>query len=142
MSHANASGHANAPWDMDADTAEQSLADDNLHAQDHLWESLRLALRDSGRSLDDVASRLGISVDLVRAIGEGRIDVSLSDLREYAYAVDAAVTYRVSSRYTSNLENFRRSLGGVPEHWHRSRDEDTLQADSVLRRAEKLSSGQ
>lgn len=129
-------------WGLD-NSPEQVLADENLRAQEHLWETLLQALKESGRSVDDVASRLGIPADLVESISKGRVDVSLSDLREYAYAVDAFISYRVTSRYTSNLETYRRSLAEVPQHWHgttAAHREDDSPAESALR-ALKLTHG-
>ncbi|MFE4834456.1 hypothetical protein ACFRAU_07220 [Arthrobacter sp. NPDC056691] len=137
MSHVNEAADI---WGLENPTPEQALADDNLRAQEHLWESLAVALRDSERSIEDVAARLGIPADLAEDISNGRVDVSLSDLREFAYAIDAFVTYRVSSRYTSNLENYRRSLANVPQHWHRSHQSSP--AETVFNTmVEKLASG-
>ncbi|MDT0169566.1 hypothetical protein [Pseudarthrobacter sp. BRE9] len=126
MAENNTTVDAASVWDTDSGDVAQSLADDNLQAQGHLWEALRGALVASGLSYEDVASRLGIDVDLVRAISGGRVDISLSDLREYAYAVDASITYRVIPRYSHYLETFRQLLS--EKHWHDSHS-DNVQFD-------------
>ncbi|UKA57510.1 helix-turn-helix domain-containing protein [Arthrobacter sp. FW306-2-2C-D06B] len=129
-------------WAGIDDDAAQSLADDNLGAQEHLWESLAAARRASGLTDEQVAERLGVTAELANAIGEGRIDITLGDLREFAYAVDAVVAYKVSPRYTTTYDTFRRSLvGELP--WHTPSQEEHGDDDevNVRRRAEMLTGG-
>ncbi|WP_284752635.1 hypothetical protein [Arthrobacter sp. efr-133-R2A-120] len=126
-------------WQSDDDAA-QSLADVNLGAQEHLWEALSAARVDSGLTHEQVATRLGVTAELAKAIGEGRIDVTLGDLREFAFAVDAVVAYKVSPRYSTTFDAFRRSLGELPwyspTHSGHGHDEE-----NVLHRAEMLTGG-
>ena len=69
--------------------------------------------------------------DLVRAIEDGRVNVSLSDLREYAYSIDALVTYRVVSRYSEKIEDHRRMLAtSNAKPWH-SHNEGSQKQDSA-----------
>lgn len=109
-------------WDLDDPSVEQSLADDNLDSQAHLWELLAKARLESGKSDDEVAQILGVSTELLSAIEGGRINLTLSDLREYAYSIDALVSYRVISRYSEKLEGHRADISNKP--WHKDSSPD------------------
>lgn len=104
------------PWDLDDPSVEQSLADDNLQSQGTLWDLLNKARQESGRSDEDVARLLNVPLELLEAVEGGRVNVTLSDLREYAYAIDALISYRVVSRYSEKLEAHRTDITQKP--WH------------------------
>lgn len=72
------------------------IATENLNSQVALIEALRQSRIDSGISLDEAAHTLGISVSLLEAVEGFRVDLSMTDLRQYAYACNAVIEYSVS----------------------------------------------
>ena len=98
---------------------KRSLAEDNLQSQDQLFHDLVNARKQSGKSVAQVAECLGVSVDVVRALEEGRVEITLADLRQYAYAVEALVSYRVRPNYIRDLGVLTASLHTLDSaaHW-------------------------
>lgn len=92
------------------ESRRQSLAEDNLHNQDQLFQDLVHARQQSGKTVDEVAACLGISVDVVEALEDGRVELTLADLRQYAYAVEALVSYRVRPNYIREFTSLTAAL--------------------------------
>lgn len=99
------------------------LAEDNLHCQELLFHELAAARVESGASIEEVADCLGIPVDVALAVEDGRVELTLADLRQYAYAVGALVSYRVRPAYV-------RELGDLPTPGHSSDWNDALKDSS------------
>jgi transcriptional regulator with XRE-family HTH domain len=70
-------------------------AETNLHAQEALFEAICTEQADSGRTINDVAERLGISTAEVEDALRGRTDLTLTELRLLSIACDVVVTYSV-----------------------------------------------
>lgn len=102
------------------ESRRRSLAEDNLHNQDQLFHDLVSARLQSGKSVDEVAACLGISVDVVHALEDGRVELTLADLRQYAYAVEALLSYRVRPNYVRELNSLTASLHAADSssHWN------------------------
>jgi transcriptional regulator with XRE-family HTH domain len=75
--------------------AEAIVADENLLAQKNLFIAFRAARKSSGRSVDQAAELLGVSNEQYEQIESGTIDLTLAEVRQLAFAVDAVVSYRV-----------------------------------------------
>jgi len=67
----------------------------NLLAQEALIKSLRDARVTAGLTVEEVAARLGVGVEIVQQVEAHEYDMSLTELRQYAYAVDAFIEYDV-----------------------------------------------
>lgn len=100
------------------------LSDDNLSAQHRLFQDLRSAARSANISIDDVAESLGVDAGTAVAALEGAIDLSLSDLQQLCFAVDAYVTYNVTNGYSRKLDELYRFIdddvwvkSAAPEVW-------------------------
>ena len=71
------------------------LAKANLDNQVALIGELRQARIDAGISIEQAAETLGIAPSLVEAVEGFRVDLTLTDLRQYAYACNAVIEYVV-----------------------------------------------
>lgn len=71
------------------------LAQKNLDSQIALIQSLRQSRISSGISVEQAAETLGIATSLLEAVEGFRVDLSMTDLRQYAYACNAVIEYEV-----------------------------------------------
>lgn len=83
--------------------ARATVASMNLEAQHQLFTMLNAAVRASGQTPEEVADRLGVETYVVHEILDGDRDMTLTEIRHFAFSVDACVTYRVTPRMTSTL---------------------------------------
>lgn len=67
----------------------------NLSNQQDLINELKEARESNGISLEKAAEVLGIEVSLLEAVEGFRVELSMSDLRQYAYACGAVIEYSV-----------------------------------------------
>lgn len=67
----------------------------NLSNQQDLIDDLKRAREENGISLEQAAQMLGIEVSLLEAVEGFRVELSLTDLRQYAYACGAVIEYSV-----------------------------------------------
>lgn len=79
------------------DTNGGDLSWVNLNHQVKLINDLRQARIDAGISLEEAAEKLGITVSLLEAVEGNRVELSLTDLRQYAYACNAVIEYQVNT---------------------------------------------
>lgn len=77
-----------------------ALAASNYEAQEHLIRELRNAFQMSRLTLEELADELELSTEDALAWISGEVDLTLSELRHLANAVDAQVTYRVGALRT------------------------------------------
>lgn len=77
------------------DTNGGDLAGKNLDNQMALIKSLRESRIEQGITLEKAAETLGIAVSLLEAVEGFRVELSLSDLRQYAYACNAVIDYQI-----------------------------------------------
>jgi transcriptional regulator with XRE-family HTH domain len=73
----------------------QAIADRNVHAQTGLLAALTAVRTGKRMSVEDVAGILGVEPAVVESIEEGQLEMNLTELRQYAYAVGAVVEYEV-----------------------------------------------
>jgi transcriptional regulator with XRE-family HTH domain len=71
------------------------LSQENLDNQRKLISNLKINRLASGISLEQAAHTLGVSADLLDAVEGFRVDLSMTDLRQYAYACNAVIEYEV-----------------------------------------------
>lgn len=74
---------------------EVRLATINYEAQEWLTRELHSAFQMSGLSVEELATALDLPIETARQWLSGDVDLSMSDLRHLATALDAHVTYRV-----------------------------------------------
>lgn len=74
----------------------KAIADRNLHAQTGLLAALTAVRTGNGMSVEVVAGILEVEPAVVESIEEGRLEMNLTELRQYAYAVGAVVEYDVT----------------------------------------------
>lgn len=68
----------------------------NLSNQQDLINDLKKAREENGISLEKAADMLGIKASLLEAVEGFRVELSLTDLRQYAYACGAVIEYSVA----------------------------------------------
>lgn len=73
------------------------LATANYESQEWLTRELHGAFLTSGMTVNKLAEELELSTEVAIAWLSGDVDLSMSDLRHLATAMDAHVTYRVES---------------------------------------------
>lgn len=78
-------------------TSGGDVAQKNLDSQIALIQALRESRVASGISIEKAADTLGISVSLLEAVEGFRVDLSMTDLRQYAYACNAVIEYSIQS---------------------------------------------
>jgi transcriptional regulator with XRE-family HTH domain len=74
----------------------QAIADHNVHAQTGLLAALKAVRTGKGMTVEAVAGTLGVEPAVLESIEEGQLEMNLTDLRQYAYAVGAVVEYDVA----------------------------------------------
>jgi len=82
------------------------LAASNYEAQLWLVNKLQEAFVMSGRTKEDLADELGLSMAETDAWLDGEIDLTLAELRHLANSVDAKVSYNVGPLKTRYIEKF------------------------------------
>lgn len=78
------------------DECEQAVADLNFSAIKNLVNSFAKLRHASGRSVPEVARILGAPEDMVHQIESGNYGLSLDELSEYLYAINAVCSFRVA----------------------------------------------
>jgi transcriptional regulator with XRE-family HTH domain len=99
---------------------EPSAAVENVLHQQALFAKLREARNATGRSLEDAATLLGISTELLQQVEAGSQDMTFSELRQFAYAADAVITYHVQHRAAEAQEaspDWRASMQWFDSVW-------------------------
>lgn len=76
-------------------TSGEGRARKNLDNQINLIAGLKQARIDSGITVEQAADTLGITVSLLEAVEGFRVDLSMTDLRQYAYACNAVIEYSI-----------------------------------------------
>lgn len=104
----------NAPF-----TEEQiALAGENYESQERLFDSLRSAFSMSEISIEDLADELEISLEDAQGWIDGEFDLTLSQLRHLANAIDAHVRYQVEPLNTLYADRFEHMVRAqVPGEW-------------------------
>ena len=80
------------------------LAEENLLAMRRMFAELASAAEARGITVSDVAESLGTDVDTAAAALSGAVDLTLSDLQELAFSVDACLSYRVVPHFTAHSD--------------------------------------
>lgn len=88
-----------------------ALASSNYEAQEWLVRELHRAFKMSQLTLAELAQELELSEEEAQAWIDGDVDLRLSDLRHFANAIDAHVTYRVAAVKTKYIERFSGMTG-------------------------------
>jgi len=88
---------------------EQKVAEENWHAQKRLFLDLNEARLASGRSNEEIARKLLWDTEKLNSVLDGQVDLSLSDVRELGYAVNAVISYRVVPDSSQRLD--------IPVNW-------------------------
>lgn len=95
---------------LDASSAGEhvgaAVSDINFSLQGRLVERLHEALDRSGRTTVEVATILGVDEEVVKDIRDGEYELSISELIEYAYAVDALVDIRILPGARNHVKTF------------------------------------
>lgn len=86
---------ASSPGKPTTDECEQLVADINYSAIEDLLSSLLSTRLASGRSLTEVAATLDAPEEMVNDIETGNYELSLEELREYLYAIDAVASFKI-----------------------------------------------
>jgi len=95
----------------------------NLDSQHRLFELFREAIEVSGKDMDDVARELGVPTSTVEAVLSGDRDMTLTEIRQFAYAVDTVIVYQGMPRATDNLLSRAKTIrqmadvSWVPNDW-------------------------
>ena len=80
-----------------------SVAMQNLDTQEGLFEAIADARVSSGATVEDVAAKLGIDAAHYVEIEAGGADLTLSELRQVAFAIDAVISYSVHTEASSRF---------------------------------------
>jgi transcriptional regulator with XRE-family HTH domain len=75
----------------------QDVAGRNLLAQQKLIQDLGEARAESGQSIVDVAALLDVEPNIVADLESGKLDLTLSEIRQYAIATGAVVRFQVEA---------------------------------------------
>lgn len=112
--------------------AEVRLSAGNYAAQTRLASQLQEAFRRREMDLETLASELDLSVEEASDWVSGNFDLTLTELRYLANAIDAEVTYKVTPMKTRWLEQLRRLEPN--DLWH---DSEWSIEDSAVRAARR-----
>jgi len=92
-------------------SAEQiELAQSNYDARLDLLRAIKKARTDSGMTFESLTVELGWELTTVKEVFDGVRDITLTDLAQLANALDASITYKVSSKVSVHLRAFRSQL--------------------------------
>lgn len=103
----DATGHAVAEPSIDV---SQLVSDANNGYQSHLLKQLHNARRSRGRTVEEVAKLLGTDAAVVEDIESGDYEPNLTELRQYAWAIEAVIEYRVHACAGVSLSQYRFAL--------------------------------
>ncbi len=90
-------------WPKSSDPRDV-VAEDNQDAQTRLFFQLQEAAEEACIDVATVAKSLGVDEATAMAALHGQIDMTLSDLLQVAYSVDAHVGYSVVPNYSRKCE--------------------------------------
>lgn len=129
--HQSSTGRRAAKTD---ESISQLVSEANYSYQLRLVEALKVARSESGRSLQEVADLLGAPQELVRDIESNDYEMNLSELRQFAFAVDSVIEFRVHAGAAAALTSVQRIIersGGWDSLWqrHTSRSWSSARAD-------------
>lgn len=82
------------------------LAAMNYEAQENLFVRLQEAFRMSELSIEEVADELGLGSEEAQDWLYGEVNLTLSQLRQLANAIDAHVTYRAGALRTKYVNRY------------------------------------
>jgi|GEM_PF-5667873 hypothetical protein len=94
-----------------------ALAASNYEAQVWLVGALKRAFKMSGLSIEDLALELDLDLETATGWIHGDVDLTLSELRHLANAVDAKVAYRVEpirNRYVGRFKDISERTEWAP----------------------------
>lgn len=114
------------------DECAQLVADINFSMVEELLRQLIAARRSSGRKPEEVARILGVSPEILKEIEGGEYDLTVDDLREYLYAIDAIGTFRITPNASKAIySHLLKSASQAIDHmWRESaHDEPDARAD-------------
>ncbi len=120
--------HTSAVTPEDSVTAARSAAKDftarlNRRYQEGLVDQLVEAREAVGKSIAEVAAYLGIEVDLVEEVEAGEYELNLTELRQWALAVEVVIEIRVHNRAFDRpgfiVDDIRDNLPGYWTAWQR-----------------------
>lgn len=93
--------------------ASQLVSDANNASQSRLFEQLVAARLAKGVSVDDVARLLHAETSIVEDIESGDYEPNLTELRQYAWAIEAVIDFRVHACAAEPLARFRSHMMAV-----------------------------
>lgn len=91
-----------------------ALAASNYEAQEALLDQLRRALSSRGMSVEQLAAELELPEEDAQDWIDGEVDLTLSELRQLANAVDVRLSYSVSPIATVWRERFAEIAETLP----------------------------
>ncbi|WP_445444457.1 hypothetical protein [Clavibacter sp. km3a] len=77
---------------------QPSAAVENILHQQELFSELAEARIAAGRSVEEAAEILGVEPEILQRVEAGSEDMTLSELRQFAYAADAVISYHVQRK--------------------------------------------
>ncbi|WP_405475703.1 helix-turn-helix domain-containing protein [Paenarthrobacter ilicis] len=83
----------------------QLVSDANNNSQHRLLFDLVRAREARGRTVEEVAEILGTTLDTVEDIESGDYEPNLTELRHYAYAIEAVIEFRVHACAVADLSS-------------------------------------
>jgi len=121
---------------MDAQTRDDTslfsddrvrLAAGNYEAQEWLFREIHKAYRMSDATIEDVAHELDLTPEEAQDWIDGEVDLTLTELRQLANAVDAKIKYQVQAMrtlYVDRLQSIHSGPGwSSPNLWGDARIE-------------------
>lgn len=90
-----------------ASANSQLVSDANNNYQKKLLHDLVEARRLRGRTVEEVAQLLHATAEVIEDIESGDYEPNLTELRQYAYAIEAVVEFRVHACAAEALSTFR-----------------------------------
>ncbi|MBM7504210.1 hypothetical protein ACFPER_12035 [Agromyces aurantiacus] len=96
------------------DDEKIALAASNYEAQEWLVRELGKAFQMSRLSVEELASELELEPTEAREWLDGEVDLTLTELRHLANAIDAHVTYRVGALKTLYSDRLREVESDAP----------------------------
>lgn len=94
--------------------ASQLVSDANNSFQASLFDQLHAARIARGATVEEVARLLHADTSIVEDIESGDYEPNLTELRQYAWAIEAVIEYRVHSCAADPLAKFKSHMMTVP----------------------------
>ena len=82
-------------WDSPEFLKLREVAQTQLREEKRLFQSLKDARESQGLSLEEVAFRMGITVNRLEMIESGNIDPTLGEIGRYATCVNRKVSFEI-----------------------------------------------